>query len=91
MISVHDITNNFLSRGSNYIIDVVMWPKFGNCSISMRKAIVISILKGFDQKKHFSDGWSGFNFNKLGLAPGTNLKIYTSAAKGLKPSSIGLI
>ena len=41
IISVHDITNKFLLRDSNYIIDVVMWPKFGNCSISMRKVIII--------------------------------------------------
>ena len=33
--SVHDITNNILTRDSNYIIDVVMWPKFGNSSISL--------------------------------------------------------
>ena len=44
IISVHDVTNNFLSRDSNYIIDVVMWPKFGNCSICMRKIIKTSIL-----------------------------------------------
>ena len=44
IISVEDITNKFLSRDSNYIIDVVMWPKFGNCSISMRKVIITSIL-----------------------------------------------
>ena len=30
IIFVYDVTNKFLSRGSNYIIDVVMWPKFGN-------------------------------------------------------------
>ena len=44
IISVHGITNKFLLRDSNYIIDVVMWPKFGNCSISMRKVIITSIL-----------------------------------------------
>ena len=44
IISVHDVTNKILSRDSNYIIDVVMWPKFGNCSISMRKVIIASIL-----------------------------------------------
>ena len=53
IISVDDVTNKILSRDSNYIIDVVMWPKFGNCSISMRKVIITSILKGFDQKNHF--------------------------------------
>ena len=44
IIFVHDVTNKILSRDSNYIIDVVMWPKFGNCSISMRKVIITSIL-----------------------------------------------
>ena len=44
IISVDDVTNKILSRDSNYIIDVVMWPKFGKCSISMRKVIITSIL-----------------------------------------------
>ena len=35
IISAHDVTNKILSRDSNYIVDVVMWPKFGNSSISM--------------------------------------------------------
>ena len=43
-ISVHDATNNVLSRDSNYIVDVGMWPKFGKSSISMREVIMISIL-----------------------------------------------
>ena len=42
--SVQDVSNKILSRDSNYIVDVVMWPKFGNCSISMRKVIITSIL-----------------------------------------------
>ena len=44
IISVHDVINTFLSHDPNYIIDLVMWPKFGNCSNSMRKVIVTSIL-----------------------------------------------
>ena len=44
IISVHDVTNKILSRDSNYIIDVVIWPKFRNCSISMIKVIITSIL-----------------------------------------------
>ena len=44
MIFVHDANNKILSGKSNYIIDVVMWPKFGNCSVSMRKVIITSIL-----------------------------------------------
>ena len=42
--SVCDVTNKILSRESNYIADVVMWPKFGNFSISMREVNIISIL-----------------------------------------------
>ena len=34
MIYVHYTTNKILSCDSNYIVDVVMWPKFGNSSIS---------------------------------------------------------
>ena len=30
------------------------------------------------------EGWSWFKFNNFGLALGTNLKIYTSVAKGSK-------
>ena len=44
IISVHDVTSKILSRDSNYIVDVVMWPKFGNSSISMREVIITSIL-----------------------------------------------
>ena len=44
IISVHDVTNKILSRDPNYIVDVVMWPKFGNSSISIREDIITSIL-----------------------------------------------
>ena len=39
IISAYEVTNKILSRDSNYIVDVFMWPKFGNCSISMRNFI----------------------------------------------------
>ena len=42
--SVCDVTNKILSCDSNYIVDVVMWLKFGNSSISMRDVIITSIL-----------------------------------------------
>ena len=32
IISVHDVANKILSRESNYIVDVVMWPKFDKLS-----------------------------------------------------------
>ena len=43
-IPVDDVTNKILSRDSNCIVDVFMWPKFGNSSISMREVITTSIL-----------------------------------------------
>ena len=44
IVSVNGITNKTLSRDSNYIVDVVMWPKFGNFSIFMREFIITSSL-----------------------------------------------
>ena len=44
IIPVDDVTNKIPSRDSNYIVDLFMWPKFGNCSISMREVITTSIL-----------------------------------------------
>ena len=43
-IYVDDVNNKILLRDSNYIVDLFMWPKFGNCSISMREVITTSIL-----------------------------------------------
>ena len=36
------------------------------------------------RKTAFFEGWSWFKFNNLGLALGTNLKLYTSLSKELK-------
>ena len=44
IIPVNDVTRKILSRDSNYIIDVIMWPKFGNSSISMKQVITTSVL-----------------------------------------------
>ena len=44
IFSDHDVTNKILSRDSNYIVDVVMWPKFGNSSICMREVVGTSVL-----------------------------------------------
>ena len=52
IISVYDVTSKILSYDSNYIVNVVMWPKFGNSSISTREVIIPSISQGFDQKNH---------------------------------------
>ena len=40
----HDVINKILSGDSRYIGDVIMWPKFGKCGISMREVIITSIL-----------------------------------------------
>ena len=40
IISANDVTKKILSRDSNYIVDVVVWPKLDNSSISMREVIV---------------------------------------------------
>ena len=44
IIFVNDVTSKSLSRDSNYIVDVVIWPKFGNSSISVREFIITSSL-----------------------------------------------
>ena len=44
IIPVHDVIDKILSRDSNYIVDVVMRPKFCNSSISMRDFVITSIL-----------------------------------------------
>ena len=44
IISVNDVTNKILWRDSNYIVDLFMWPKFGNSIIYMREVITTSIL-----------------------------------------------
>ena len=44
IISVDDVTSKILLGDSNYIVDVFMWPKFGNSSISVTE---------FDQKNCF--------------------------------------
>ena len=44
IIFVHDIANQISSSDSNYIVDAVMWPKFGSSSISKTEVIITSIL-----------------------------------------------
>ena len=50
IVSVHNFNNKTLSRDSNYIVDVVMRPKFDNSSIFMRKVIITSVAKGLKLK-----------------------------------------
>ena len=40
----YDVTKKILSHDSNYIMNVVMWPRFSNSNICIRKVITTSIL-----------------------------------------------
>ena len=44
LIFVHDIANQISSSDSNYVVDAVMWPKFGSSTISKTEVIITSIL-----------------------------------------------
>ena len=44
LTSVHELTNKIVLCESNYIVGLVMWPKFGNSSVSIREVIITSIL-----------------------------------------------
>ena len=44
IIFVNDVTNNILSRDTIHIVDVVMWPNFGNSSIYMIEVVINSVL-----------------------------------------------
>ena len=72
IISVHDVINQILSSESTDIVDVVMWPKFGNSSISMKEVIITSFYKDLTKKINFLEVWSWFKFNNMGLALGTS-------------------
>ena len=37
---VYDVINKNLSRDLNHVVGMVMWPKFGNSSTSMREVII---------------------------------------------------
>ena len=82
IIHVDDATSNILSRDSNYIVDVFMWPKFGNYSNS--KLWQLQFYKDFPKKPIFFEKCDWFKFNNLGMALGKNLKFCTSAEKVFK-------
>ena len=44
----YDVTNKILSHDPNHFVDVVMWPKFVNSSISMGEVFITSILWGLN-------------------------------------------
>ena len=44
IISAHDVTDKIFPHESNYSVDLVMRPKFGNSSVSVRQFIITAIL-----------------------------------------------
>ena len=50
IIFVHDIINKILSCDSNYIVDVAMWHKFGNSSVSMGEVIMACFIRIWPEK-----------------------------------------
>ena len=80
---VHDLIKKYLLHDSNYFLDVVSWPKFGNSSISMWEVIITSTSQRFELKKHFFELWY-FKLNNLGLALGMAFKFDSSVAKQLR-------
>ena len=40
----NEVAKKNLSHDLNYIVNVLMWPKFGRCSISMREVMITSVL-----------------------------------------------
>ena len=56
-------TQKTLSNDSNYIVDLVMWPKFGNSSISMIQVIITSISVDLTRKINFL--WGGLDFSSI--------------------------
>ena len=41
MILFFDVIKKILSRGLNYVVDVIICPRFGNSSISIREGLVL--------------------------------------------------
>ena len=50
IIFVYDFNNKILPRDSNYIVDLVMWSKLGNSSISMRQVMIPQFYKDSTRK-----------------------------------------
>ena len=50
VICVHNVTNKILSQDSNYIVDMVMLQKIGNCSSSNLNEVIKAVLNHFFYK-----------------------------------------
>ena len=56
IISIHEVINKTSLYDANYIVDMVVKPKFGDTSISMTEISKISVFKIFSEKNIFSRG-----------------------------------
>ena len=57
----YDVTNKILLSDLNYIVDVVMWPKFGNFRILWEKLSQPQFYKDLTRKTAFLRAGLGFN------------------------------
>ena len=88
------ILSNFFNFDRNKgLFSGLLWRLPQICSCDQRFVTVAFLweklsqpqfYKDLTRKNAFFERWSWFRFNNLGLALGTNLKFYTSMAKGLK-------
>ena len=60
---VYDVTNKILSHDTNYIMVVVMWPKFGNSDICIRSYHNLNFIKIWTEKPLFFRG--GLDSNSI--------------------------
>ena len=78
IICAHDVANKILSRDSNYIVDVTMWPNSGNSNIPVREV---------NHNLNFIRTWAKGALSSVsikGLALDVALKFWNSEAKALK-------
>ena len=80
IISIYEVISKTSLYDSNYIVDMVMKPKFGNTSISMTEISKISVFKIFSEKNM----WSWFKFNNLRFILSMAFILDSSMEKGLQ-------
>ena len=81
------VTSKILSLQSNYIVDVVTWPKFRNPSISMKEVIITSSLEGFDKKNWFFWGVVLVQVQQFGADTRYKLEVLHQCGKRVKTKS----
>ena len=84
IIPVDDVTNKILLRDSIILYMCSSDQSLVTATFLWEKLSQPQFYKDLTRKTTFFEGWCWFKFNHLGLALGTNLKFYTSLAKGLK-------